>query len=202
MAELLRNDDDDTNGNDESSNSEFLPEGIDDESSSDDTAALIDKAKQQDGVDESDDQVSDAAAASTGSSSRRPQKVRRSGRKGSPPRQHWSTPGLSAWEGAQSVLCPEFSDSIAEQLQARDPRPCLLNLAQMFREQSNLLLRQARHLEELAIEESLPDSREDLDEFLRQENTIFLAGKAQQAMLDCHSKMDFVEANVLPWSQA
>lgn len=111
---------------------------------------------------------------------------------------------VAASEATTSILeSPTFLTSIPEQLQSDDPEACLLQLATYFRHRSALLLRQAKELEELALqqEEGETEGMEDMDDALYRKNVSYWVNKAYGVMEMSHDKLDLMENCLEPTSK-
>jgi hypothetical protein len=92
-----------------------------------------------------------------------------------------------------------FSTTVREQLQGKNPTPCLLELASFFRAQSALLIRQAIALEEIAsYEEGASNAMETIDDVMHRSNVSSLVGKVHEKQENTVDRLDAIEDCLVP----
>lgn len=98
-------------------------------------------------------------------------------------------------------------ETISNELNGEDASECLLQLAQVFREQSALCLQQAERLDRMAAEQEeggpqvLPVSAESLLMQLQRQNVIALVDKSADIMIQSQQMLDSIENRLAPFGQ-
>lgn len=110
---------------------------------------------------------------------------------------------LSNNSSAAAAACPNLSESIIQQLlqqQGDDSTTTLLKLAHFFRDQSAILLKQAKLLDQLALGEN--DESSLVKESLHQDNVEHWAKSCHEIMMESQDRMDAIEHGLENWDKS
>lgn len=97
-------------------------------------------------------------------------------------------------------------EAISNKLNGENASECLLQLARVFREQSELCLQQAERLDRMAAAQvddpqGRPASREYLAMRLQRQNVITLVDKSADIMIESQQMLDSIESRLVPFRQ-
>ena len=115
-----------------------------------------------------------------------------------------------------AVVCPNLSESIIQQLQQQPEgdddstttmttttTTCLLQLAHLFRDQSAILLKQAKLLDQLASgNNNKQEEGESSLALLHQNNVEHWAKRCHEIMVESQDRMDAIENGLENWDKS
>jgi HMG (high mobility group) box len=105
-------------------------------------------------------------------------------------------------ESSIAIPC-DLPAHLHRQLQSEDPQNAILHIAQFFRNQSQLMLRQAAILEQMALErDSHTPELYPLEDYLNGTALTTIVAKATTLMQATQDQLDQIESKLHPWEEA